>query len=94
MNLRKKFDISETEYFEMLDSQGGGCAICGTIPKRQNLAVDHDHKTGSIRGLLCSTCNHQMLGGAKDDVEILRRAVAYLDSPPAFEVIGERSVPK
>lgn len=94
LNLRKKFGLTDVEYYTLLDSQGGACAICRMVPKKQNLAVDHDHKTGVIRGLLCSTCNHQMLGGAKDDVEILRRAVAYLDEPPAPGVIGERSVPE
>lgn len=92
-NLEKKFGLTPDEYHGLLDSQDGKCAICQTAPRNRNLAVDHDHKTGQIRGLLCTMCNHQMLGGAKDDVEILRRAVAYLDTPPALEVIGERSVP-
>jgi hypothetical protein len=41
----------------MLAAQGGGCAICGAPPKTRRLHVDHDHKTGAVRGLLCYRCN-------------------------------------
>jgi Recombination endonuclease VII len=41
----------------MLAEQGGGCAICGAEPKTKRLHVDHDHKTGAVRGLLCFRCN-------------------------------------
>lgn len=91
--MNARFGISADEYTSMLESQGGGCAICGSKPKRQRLAVDHDHRTGFIRGLLCKMCNKGVLGGAKDSVEILRSAVAYLDSPPAFDIVGERVAP-
>lgn len=67
----------------LLERQGGRCAICGCTPRTRRLAVDHDHETGLVRGLLCSRCNHDLLGAAHDDVEVLRRAVRYLDSPPA-----------
>lgn len=86
---RSEFSITIQQYDSMLDSQDGGCAICGTKPKKKRLAVDHDHKTGVIRGLLCTQCNHHVLGGAKEDIEILRSAVSYLESPPAISLIGE-----
>lgn len=92
--LERTFGITPKEYYEILDAQGGACAICRTVPKRKRLAVDHDHKTGAIRGLLCTQCNHHVLGGAKEDIEILRSAVSYLESPPAKEVIGEKVVPE
>jgi len=50
------------------------CAICGGTKR---LAIDHDHKTGRIRGRLCINCNSG-LGMFKDDVELLRTAVSYL----------------
>lgn len=69
---------------KMLQDQGGVCAICGKpeTEKHQNgtlknLAIDHDHKTGRVRGLLCAHCNH-MLGEVHDDPAILRKAIAYL----------------
>lgn len=60
-NLRKVHGITIEVYYEMLSSQGGGCAICGTPPRdvrgMRYLHVDHDHETGRIRGLLCTNCN-------------------------------------
>src|SRR3990167_45534 len=49
--------ITLQEYEERLKKQQGVCAICGSPPKRKNLAVDHDHTTGRVRGLLCLRCN-------------------------------------
>jgi hypothetical protein len=66
-------------------SQGGRCAICGKVPRSRRLAVDHDHKTGEVRGLLCASgdfgCN-KGLGYFNDDPELLRRAYEYLVDPP------------
>lgn len=58
----------------------GFCFICGITQDKlkRGLCVDHDHKTGKIRGLLCSPCNF-ILGFAKDEIEILTNAVAYLN---------------
>lgn len=88
-----KFGITDEEYNALLRAQGGVCAICGNAPRKQRFPVDHNHKTGMIRGLLCMWCNHRLLGGARDSVQVLRSAVSYLESPPAVAVIGERMVP-
>ena len=78
-----KYNISLGVYEEMLKLQGGLCAICrepettklrGTV---KCLCVDHDHKTGEVRALLCAKCN-LMLGAARDNAAILSRAVDYL----------------
>ena len=69
----------------LAEKQENSCAICGTHRddivhasfKYNPLVVDHDHATGAVRGLLCSTCN-SLLGHAKDDVHILASAIAYL----------------
>lgn len=77
--LRRDYGISLVEYDEMLEAQGGGCAICGKTPEenRRRLAVDHDHETGEVRGLLCIRCNHG-LGNFLDSSELLRSAIQYL----------------
>jgi hypothetical protein len=84
-SLMATYGITLEDYHIMLDEQGGVCAICGLPERRKHartddpmfLAVDHDHNTGQVRALLCSTCNI-MLGHAQDDVSILARAIQYL----------------
>jgi hypothetical protein len=75
-NLKKKFSLSLLEYEEMLTKQNGVCAICGGTCTKA-LAVDHDHATGSIRGLLCNNCNRG-LGHFKDNLKNLQQAIDYL----------------
>jgi hypothetical protein len=70
-------DITPTEYARRLQEQGGVCAICKLPPGEKQLAVDHDHETGEIRGLLCNDCNLG-LGFFRDDPDLLRHAGAYL----------------
>ena len=64
----------------LLASQGGGCAICGyrVKPGGRRLNVDHDHKTGVVRGLLCARCNRG-LGWFSDDPQRLKAAAVYLE---------------
>ena len=58
----------------------GVCAICGSARSvKRNLSLDHCHKTGELRGVLCHNCNVG-LGHFKDDADLLRRAVDYLDA--------------
>ena len=65
-------------YMQMMDSQGGRCAICArTNAGKRRLAVDHDHATGAVRGLLCNSCN-TALGAFGDNPEMLKRAMDYL----------------
>ena len=60
-DLRKRYGISLDEYNEMLVLQDGMCAMCGNAPQphhhRPTLHVDHDHRSGTVRALLCATCN-------------------------------------
>ena len=83
--LRDSFDLSLEEYEKMLSEQNGVCAICNQpeMHKRNGklkaLAVDHSHKTGEIRGLLCFDCNTG-IGKLKDDPEVLRSAIRYLET--------------
>lgn len=84
-HLKKNFGISPDIYQSKLDSQGGVCAICGkeeTVHAKngidmKRLSVDHDHKTGELRGLLCSNCN-AAIGYLKDDISLIEKAAGYL----------------
>jgi hypothetical protein len=80
--IERRYGITMVQYEQALEWQGGRCAICLNRPRSRKLAVDHDHKTGAVRGLLCSRCNHRMLGAAREDPEVLRRAADYLEDPP------------
>lgn len=79
----KVYGLSPEQYAALLALQGGRCAICRQRPKSKRLAVDHDHKTGAVRGLLCGRCNHELLGAGFDSVDVLAAAVDYLATPPA-----------
>ena len=75
--LRVRYGITIDEYDQMMMDQAGKCALCGYIPSpRRKLAVDHDHITGQVRGLLCHWCNKYM-GWLGDTPDKLRRVLAY-----------------
>ncbi len=73
-----KYGLIPEQYDAILASQNGVCAICGLARGIKMLAVDHDHKTNKVRGLLCQFCN-TALGKFLDSVEILKRAISYLE---------------
>lgn len=81
--LEATYGIDGAEYERIFRAQGGRCAICRNRPASIRFAVDHDHQTGAVRGILCKRCNHDLLGGAHDSVDLLLRALAYLLFPPA-----------
>ena len=58
----KQLGVTDDTYEGMLAEQGGVCAICGAPPKSRRLHVDHDHRTGAVRGLLCFHCNRALAG--------------------------------
>lgn len=77
--IKHLYEISLQEYNEMFTRQNGCCFICEKhqINFKRSLAIDHNHQTGRIRRLLCGNCN-VLLGHAKDNPEILARAINYL----------------
>jgi len=83
------YGLDKGEYEVLFKAQGGKCAICGGT-RRQRLSVDHCHKTGLVRGLLCRLCNGRLLTAARDKPDVLRSAANYLEAPPAIEILGER----
>jgi Recombination endonuclease VII len=82
VKLKWKYGLTEQAFNAMLASQGGRCVICRIeltlTPRQRNTAhVDHDHKTGRVRGVLCMLCNNA-LGSLHDDPERALRAAEYL----------------
>lgn len=77
--LRWRYGISLEEYLNLFEVQNGLCAICHIPPSGKRLAVDHDHRTGKVRGLLCEACNHG-IGKFLDNTDRLRSAIVYLET--------------
>lgn len=75
----RNFGVTINEYEMLLLKQKGVCAICKEEERGKNLAVDHDHKTGRVRGLLCSRCN-TVLGRVEDRVDLLKNMISYLQT--------------
>lgn len=87
--LVKRFGITFEQYSALYEAQGGACALCQqpeSSPRNKNsvklgprrLAVDHDHTTGKVRGLLCSDCNRG-IGLLNDDPALMHKAAFYLE---------------
>ena len=74
-DLKKLYGIGLVDYERMYNTQCGFCLICKT--KKDVLCIDHNHKTGKIRGLLCNNCN-RVLGSVKEDVNILSEMIDYI----------------
>lgn len=97
----KRFGLTREQYDALIAAQGNRCAICGKVPSKRMLNLDHDHDTGEVRGFLCSGCNGASLGRLADDVSRaearalwheqraakLRAVIEYLKNPPARRVI-------
>lgn len=79
LNLKRLYGITIEEYEEMFAKQNGCCGICKRPQSKfkRALSVDHSHRTGNIRGLLCLSCN-RAIGIFRDSPELLKRAVKYL----------------
>lgn len=79
-SLKRRYGITSEDYARMLAEQEHRCAICGIDQCKtgRNFAVDHCHKTGKIRGLLCANCNVG-IGGLQDSIAVVSLALAYLE---------------
>lgn len=80
--IKSKYGISSDDYNRLFNLQGGRCAICRNPPAKKQLAVDHDHTTGLVRGLLCSRCNDELLSAMYHKPKIAMNAYNYLTEPP------------
>ena len=90
--LKATYGITREEFEALFEFQGGKCYMCHRTARSRRLAVDHDHKTGEVRGLLCADpergCNHSILGNITG-IEMARRIVDYLEEPPARRLFGQ-----
>jgi hypothetical protein len=85
----KSYFLTPAQYAGMHSGQGGACAICGSgCVSGNRLAVDHDHQTGAVRGLLCTLCN-TAIGKLKDSPALLRKAADYIEAggTPQFDIV-------
>lgn len=79
--LKRRYGITIAQYEELLKSQGSKCAVCFRKPEvfNKKLAVDHDHRTGEIYGLLCTNCNQYIIGRVRDPI-LFARASRFLQN--------------
>lgn len=89
--LKYHFGITIDDYEQILKEQNNACFICERDSSEFNkrLAVDHDHKTGMIRGLLCTHCNHRILGRNRDPA-LFKRAAEYLDRNSNYGIVPSK----
>jgi hypothetical protein len=96
-HLKKTYGITYDDYRRMFEWQGGRCYICRRRPAKKRLAVDHNHATGEVRGLLCTDgergCNHAILGNITS-LDMAKRIVLYLEDPPLQAMRAGRPVPE
>lgn len=80
-HMRRKYDLSVDGFHSLWDSQCGNCAICSSSLNfgTGGFAIDHNHSTGKVRGILCGPCNLG-IGHLKDNPDILKSAATYLES--------------
>lgn len=77
---QKKYGITLRQYNQMLEKQNYMCVICGEEHRTdKKLVVDHCHISGKVRALLCNKCNFNVLGVYKDNYDIIKRALEYLE---------------
>lgn len=82
----RKYGLTQNDWLALYNAQGGRCPLCKKpFTRRRPSAVDHEHRTGEVRGLLCLPCNHA-LGFLHEDKNWFGAAAAYLDIPPSIRV--------
>ncbi len=80
----RRYGISNDEYSKLLKAQNYKCWICKCTSddarnsKKATFAIDHNHETGAVRGLLCSSCN-MGIGKLMDSVELMKMAIRYIE---------------
>jgi hypothetical protein len=82
-----RYGVTPEMFDFCLEQQGNVCGICSTSdPGNQNWHTDHCHNTEQFRGVLCNNCN-SLLGRAKDNTDILRKAIEYLNAQVEIQIV-------
>lgn len=84
LHIKRQFSLSTDDYEKL----GQICSICGRPRRKNKLSVDHNHKNGLIRGILCMRCNRG-IAWFEDNPELLEMAASYLRIPPATYILGK-----
>lgn len=92
--LLRIYGLTPAQFLQLLQWQDGRCACCKRkfTPRTLPAAIDHDHLTGLIRGLLCKPCNYA-IGERHDKAEWFENVAEYLRNPPAIPAIGRHFTP-
>lgn len=87
----RTYQITAEQYQALYEAQGGKCAIvnCRATGKVKRLAVDHDHETGEVRGLLCGPHNLLLKSTREAATAMLLSALEYLHNPPARRILAQ-----
>lgn len=88
-NVRSRYGIEKEQFDALLEAQNNACGICGGS-LNDKCCIDHNHSTGTVRGLLCDSCNRG-IGLLKDSVSVLSSAVDYLNRNGSYERSDTRS---
>jgi hypothetical protein len=80
--IKGRYGLTIDDFEAIVEAQDGRCAVCLRVfdpdPQKRDMQIDHNHETGVMRGVVCARCN-AILGRVDRDVEVLKRAVAYLE---------------
>lgn len=94
-NMKTRYGLSPDDYQSILANQNFSCAICEVeisaaveYKAGRLVAIDHNHETGEVRGILCAKCN-LVLGHARESTDILYRAIVYLSERGAYTPKGK-----
>lgn len=90
-HLKKTYGITMDDYDAILEEQGGVCAICCGGTSKRHFAVDHNHKNGRIRGLLCARCNSGLAKFMDKETNVRRALVYMIDDGVTVAAILERT---
>lgn len=94
--VKRVYEFSKEDYDALLAWQRGRCYICRQLPRSKRLAVDHDHRSGAVRGLLCASdefgCNHT-LRVLLNNVEMAQRALEYVQRTPLQRMLAGEASP-